>query len=100
MTNIFGLGTIHNCLSYRGFTLKKEILSETISVLPSEDGKDLKDGVFLEIAVQEVKNVSSRVATATSPSYDTREDRGHVGGCLNVALIMSFITMGKKRKRQ
>lgn len=46
MTNIFGLGTIRNCLPYRVFTLKKEILYETISVLPSEDRKDLKDGVF------------------------------------------------------
>ena len=46
VTNIFGLGPIHNCLPYRALTLKKEILYETISVLPSEDRKDLKDCAF------------------------------------------------------
>lgn len=54
---------------------------------------------FLEIAVQEVTNVYSIVATATSASYDMKEDRGHVGGLFKCCSDHIFYFRGGKEKR-
>lgn len=53
----------------------------------------------MEIAVQKVKNVSSRVATATSPSYNMKEDRGHVGGLFKRCSDHVFYFHGGKGKK-
>ena len=99
LTNISGPGTIHNCPSNMGLTLKKEILSKTISGLSPEDRLRSERQFFLEIAVQKVKHVSSRVATATSPSYNMKEDRGHVGGLLKRCSDHVFYFHGGKGKK-
>ena len=54
----------------------------------------------MEIAVQGVKIVSSRVATATSPSYDTKEDRGHVGRLFKCCSDHVFYFHGGKEKKE
>lgn len=81
-------------MSVSYWTKKFYIKQYQVSLLRMDNILDVS-----EIAVWEVRNVCFHVAMTTSPSYDGKEDRGHVGGLFKCCSDHAFYFRGGKRKR-